>query len=96
MKFCWLAAFMLAFVVLSTVCGGRSEAPAEIRALSELERGLKLQELGNLQKALQAYDAAVKLDPKLAEGYARRGDVYIQYSNMNSALSDVNQALNLD
>ena len=85
-----------AVAILTVACTGTDDVPIEIRALAELDRGLEMQEVGNLQKAQEAYDAATRLDPQLAEGYARKGYVRIQYSDMNGALEQINRALNID
>ena len=87
-----LVALSLAAVVACGSSGGSGEA----EALAEYQRGVELQERGNLMRALEAYSAALRQDPQLAKGYAARGFLYHVFQNPDPALADLNRAVKLD
>ena len=88
---------MLAVMMISiaSACGG-SEDTSGAEAFAEYERGVTLQEQGNLARALEAYNAALSINPRLVEAYAERGFIYISYDNWNLALANLNRAIELD
>ena len=90
-----LVTLALATLALCIACGS-SSGPPETEALDEYQRGVELQEQGNLMRALEAYSAALRLNPQLASGYAARGYVYYVFQNPNPALADLNRAIKLD
>jgi tetratricopeptide (TPR) repeat protein len=51
---------------------------------------------GELDRALAAYNEALRLDPKLAQAYAERGIAYSYTGDLNHALADANEAIMLD
>ena len=62
----------------------------------EYERGLELQELGNLPDALAAFGSAIQLDPYMPDLYTARGYVYYLYGATSSALADLNRSLEIN
>ena len=92
-----MGVFLLVGLILAAAagCGGTSDS-ARIDALEEYQRGDQLREQGNLARAFQAYNAALRLDPRLAEAYAARGYVYYRYDNLSQALEDLSRAIQLD
>ncbi|KAF0032434.1 hypothetical protein F2P81_014724 [Scophthalmus maximus] len=51
---------------------------------------------GNLQKALDLFTAAIKLNPCLAILYAKRASVFIKMQKPNAAIRDCNRAININ
>lgn len=49
-----------------------------------------------MKEAMAAYNAAVRLDPKSAGVYQRRGNAYRRLGQYHNALSDYNRAIRLD
>ena len=79
-----------------TSCGSDSGVPAEVRALVELDTGIELEDASNFQRAHNSYNAAIDLDPGLAEAYARRGNSFLRFEKMSPAMADLNMAIELD
>lgn len=48
------------------------------------------------QKAMDAYNKAIELDPKLAIAYSRRADCYVLLGDFKKALKDYDKAIELD
>ena len=89
----WTVA-VLALALLASGCGSGGSPEAEARR--EYERGLELQELGNLPDALEAFGSAIQLDPDMPDLYTARGYVYYLYGATSSALADLNRALEIN
>src|SRR5215213_1470874 len=47
-------------------------------------------------KAMADFDAAIRVDPKVAEGYAQRGSLHQHNKDWDKALADFNVALSLN
>ena len=90
-----LLAFSLAATAVLTGCGSSSGSPLE-DSLVEYQRGIELEEKGNFERALEAYNAALDVNPRLAEAYAARANVFYTYDSLHLALADVNRAIILD
>ena len=88
----WTA--VLALALLAAGCGSGGSPEAEARR--EYERGLELQELGNLPDALAAFGSAIQLDPDMPDLYTARGYVYYLYGATSSALADLNRSLEIN
>ncbi len=87
---------LLAFTIPTVVaCVKHTETP-EVQAHIEYANGSKLQDLGSLQKAGNAYSKAISLDPSFAAAYVGRGYVYLAHQNLASALRDFDKAIDLD
>ena len=89
----WTVA-VLALALLAAGCGSGGSPEAEARR--EYERGLELQELGNLPDALEAFGSAIQLDPDMPDLYTARGYVYYLYGATSSALADLNRSLEVN
>ena len=77
----------------------RAVAPTcrrRLRRGAEFERGLAFKEQGNLVRALESYDAALAIYPRLAEAYAERGFVYYSRGDYRAAMANLNRAIELD
>ena len=85
---------VLALALLASGCGSGGSPEAEARR--EYERGLELQERGNLPDALEAFGSAIELDPDMPDLYTARGYVYYLYGATSSALADLNRALEIN
>lgn len=64
-------------------------------AVDELARGNELAFRKNFTQALEAYDAAIKLNPQLAEAYNNRGTVRFDLGQFSAAIDDYTTAINL-
>ena len=60
-----------------------------------LNRGISDLNLGNDRAAIQAFSKAIRLNPKLAEAYGRRGDVYDKLGEHERAIIDIKVAARL-
>ena len=89
-----LAAVLL-FLTAVVACGSSPTPPAD-KALEEYQRGQDLEARGNLERAFDAYNAAIQLNPRMAEVYAARGYIYLRYDSTAPALLDLNRAIELD
>ena len=79
---------LLAFALVSVIaagCSGSAET-AEDKAYEEYDRGLELEERGNLTKAFEAYSKAIEIDRTLAVAYSARAHVYYLHDNLGLAL----------
>ncbi|MDJ1175434.1 tetratricopeptide repeat protein [Roseofilum capinflatum] len=65
------------------------------RAIAYYQRGLAYQGLGELQQALTDLDKAVNLQPNQAKFHEARGDVYRQLNNIEMALANYAEAVEL-
>ncbi len=72
--------------------GGKKRTAAR----RELVRGAALEKQRDPHAALAAYEKAIELDPRLAEAWARRGNLYRMIGKLEFALKDYEQALRLD
>jgi len=63
------------------------------QAESYLSDGLKNAWDGQLEKAIEAFDAAIEVSPDLSEAYLNRGLVYDQQGNGEAAIADLNLAV---
>ena len=61
-----------------------------------LLRGLILERLGEIKRAVDDYSRAVRLDSNFAEGYYRRGLLYARSGEYDKAFQDQNQVVELD
>ncbi|HUJ74660.1 MAG TPA: tetratricopeptide repeat protein, partial [bacterium] len=58
-------------------------------------RGLRLARQGRLQRAVSAFDEALRADPRNAACYDARGKAYVLLKKLSRALEDFNRALEL-
>ena len=89
-------ALLMTLVCWIAVACGSPDVPPELRALEELERGMELEALGNIERAFESYNSALRLDRTSAEAYVRRGHILLQAQRHNPAMGDFNRALELD
>jgi tetratricopeptide (TPR) repeat protein len=60
------------------------------------EQGKKYSTAENADKAIDYYNKAIKIDPKLAKAYNNRGIAYIRKKEYYLAIADFNKAIKLD
>ncbi|MEX0643936.1 MAG: tetratricopeptide repeat protein [Parvularculaceae bacterium] len=60
-----------------------------------VNRGIIHRKSGDLQLALDDFNAALEIDPDLAEAYLNRGTVYFQAGQADAAIADYQKALDL-
>ena len=85
----WAIALSLA-VLLLAACGGLSDS------VKHYNEGVKLQEQGDLQKAIAEYDEAIRLDPLFAVAHNNRGNAYRKLGQDQRAIEDYDEAIRLD
>ena len=59
-------------------------------------RGLAYSNLNQYQRAIQDFDEAIRLNPRVAETYNNRGSAYNMLGQHQRALQDYNEALRID
>ena len=59
-------------------------------------RGRAYGRLGQLERKIQDYDEAIRLDPQLALGYSNRGAAYSGLSQLKRAIEGLDEAIRLD
>lgn len=90
----WLSA-VLAFAYLA-IPAVRAQAPPNREADKAFQRGKELLASGDLEKALEKLDEAVKLDPKLAAARVARAFVENGMKKYDAANADAAEARRLD
>ncbi|NLE46714.1 MAG: tetratricopeptide repeat protein [Chloroflexi bacterium] len=70
--------------------------PFSIPARAYYDQGLVMQRGGELHKALESFDWAIRLSPDYAPAYVARGVVYLSEGQLASALTEANSALRVD
>ena len=65
-------------------------------AYAELYRGVTLANQRNYEQAIQHYNNALNLNPRMATVYSHRGDAHYDLGEYDSAVSDYEQALSFD
>jgi tetratricopeptide (TPR) repeat protein len=80
----------------SPVVPSPTATPDAARVAELLTRGENFRLQGRLNKALDAYNSALELDPENAEAYAGRGHVYLDLEDYDAALADEDRAIELD
>ena len=71
-------------------CGGNGDAE------SHLEQGRAYYEDGSFEQAIDELDAAIRLDPEMAEAYSGRGSSYFGLGEYDRAIADFEEAIRLD
>ena len=69
---------------------------ARERADAYYNLGLAHKANDDLDKAIAAYDDAIRADPKWAVPYAKRGDLYDDKGDQDRAIADLGEAIRLD
>lgn len=91
----------LALALGLCACGSKAEtAPAEEVPVEEVptwqeqyDLGLRFLSEGNYKEAIIAFEAAIKIDPKLPEAYVGLADVYTAQGDTDKAMEILRQAL---
>ena len=60
------------------------------------ERGVTYYNKGDIDKAIEDYNAAIALDPGFAEAYTHRGQSYHDRGEIDKAITDYNKAIELN
>src|SRR5512139_3261616 len=74
----------------------RAEAEAQARYSVLIQQGDTDSTAGNYDKAIAAYNDAIRLDAKSAGAFRSRGKAYANKGDNNRALADYNEAIQLD
>ena len=81
---------LLCLSVLSASLSGCASAAEHVN------RGLFYSLDGDLDRAIEQYDKAIRLNPAYALAYRNRGDAYYEKGDDFRAIEDYNQAIRLD
>ena len=74
----------------------RAEAEARARYAALISQGNADSKAGEYDRAIAAYNEAIRLDPKSAFAYVSRGDAYADKGDNDRAIADFNEAIRLD
>src|SRR5690242_19011626 len=66
------------------------------RAIAYNNRGNALREKGALDRAMADFDAAIRLEPRLADAYVNRGITWYRRGDFDRAIADYDEAIRLD
>ena len=67
----------------------------DLRAELAFQQGNVLMMLGQMDKAIEVYSRAIKLNPNYADAYNNRGVTYVEKGNLDHAIEDFNTAIDL-
>jgi tetratricopeptide (TPR) repeat protein len=76
--------------------GGGGAGGGEDQALAFYKEGVLLYSNGKIDRAIADYTEAIRLDPKYAWAYGRRGDAYGMKGDYDQAIADLTEAIRLD
>ena len=65
------------------------------KAVEAYNRGLEFQDRGEVQKALQSYDEAIRLNPKMLDAYNNRATLKLANGDTTGALADLSRIIEL-
>jgi tetratricopeptide (TPR) repeat protein len=68
---------------------------ATIKATEQYNRGVKLQQAGDLAGAIAAYNRVIELDQNYADAYNNRGAAYVSLKDYAAAVSDFTRSIEL-
>ena len=68
----------------------------DVAARAYTERGVTHHNKGDVDKAIEDYNAAIALDPEFAEAYTGRGKAYRDKGEFDKAIEDYNTAIALN
>jgi poly(3-hydroxybutyrate) depolymerase/lipoprotein NlpI len=63
------------------------------KVTEQYNRGVKLQQAGDLKGAIAAYTRVVELDPNFADAYNNRGAAYVSLNDVAAAIQDFTRSL---
>lgn len=95
----------VAIIGIATVLGGtsqvvRAQPPqtliSQTNAVEFFNQGVDKAQKGNYQGAIEDFNKALQLNPKLIEGYCNRGLARIGLGDIEAAIGDFNLALGID
>ncbi len=73
-----------------------SQSPQELRSQFFINRGISKANFGRNEEAIQDYDEAIHLDPKLANVYNNRGVSKANLGHDEEAIQDYQSSLRID
>ena len=88
--------FLLAFFVLVSGTLGPAEGLAEENSQSWLLRGKELSESGQYQKAVQAFQQAIQMEPASEEAYLHLGNSYFELGSYDAAADAFHHVLKIN
>ena len=83
-------------VALAVACGGSSPELDALEAEAAYARGVELREQGQMRNAFDAFNDALRLNPRYGEAYAARASVYYAFGDQQNTIADLNAALRLE
>ena len=83
------AVLVLGLVMVTLACSCLTSAD------EAFNRGVDYREQGDHENAIEAFDAAIRLDPQYALAYYNRGWTYIKMGQYEEAIQDFDEAIRL-
>ena len=83
-------------IVEHAIDSGSSKSGHQAAAIEQLNRGATLLEAGEHEKALAAFDEAIRLDPSSAASHNGRGNVLLSKEEFEPAVAAFNESIRLD
>jgi tetratricopeptide (TPR) repeat protein len=80
----------------SAIINRGAKSATRQRAGAFVNRGIAYYELGNLAKALDDYNSALKLDGKFTDAWHNRADVELRKGDLQAAITDYQKVTGLD
>jgi len=87
--------FILVALLITVGCA-HNKTIEGFNAIEWFEIGRQASIDNHLDKALNAFNKAIELDPKVAKAYVNRGHAYYYLGNYNQAIADYNKVIELD
>jgi tetratricopeptide (TPR) repeat protein len=87
--------FILVALLITVGCA-HNKTIEGFNAIEWFEIGRQASIDNHLDKALNAFNKAIELDPKVAKAYVNRGRVYYYLGNHNQEIADYDKAIKLN
>ena len=85
----------LSIAACTRVLDAGGESPGN-RAIAFSNRGVAYADEGDLDRAIDDYSEAIRLDPKSAHAYNGRGNAYARKGDIDGAIADYGEAIRVD
>jgi tetratricopeptide (TPR) repeat protein len=86
--------FILVALLITVGCA-HNKTIEGFNAIEWFEMGRQASIDNRLDKALDAFNKAIELDPKVAKAYVNRGGAYVKLGNYKQAIADYDKAIEL-
>lgn len=86
----------IALCCLAVACSSPSPEIGLLQAEEAYVRGVDLRQQGQMRNAFDAFNEALRLNPRYAEAYSARASVYYAFGDEQNTIADLNRALRLE